>query len=218
MATIFKSPSGSSIGSVFEVDTYAISLIAGITYQITLFGYAMDNYTGLSLKDPLIKEITYQGFAANKLVSNVNNDNYPADDTWQTGEQMFFTPTKTGVYNVGVGVSGLFAAAGTYELLVTGSNPVSTISTKPSSGNDSITGTSGNDTIDGLAGADTMIGGLGNDIYLVDNVGDVVVETSTLTTEKDTVKSSVSYTMPANVETLLLGAGAPGQAHINLQF
>ena len=44
------------------------------------------------------------------------------------------------------------------------------------SGNDTITGNSADNTLSGGAGADTMAGGLGNDTYVVDNVGDVVIE------------------------------------------
>src|SRR5437867_3822535 len=43
-------------------------------------------------------------------------------------------------------------------------------------GNDTINGFAGNDTIDGGAGADSMVGGSGDDLYFVDNPGDVVVE------------------------------------------
>ena len=82
---------------------------------------------------------------------------------------------------------------------------------------DNLTGTSavdliyglvGNDTIDGGAGADSMEGGLGNDTYVVDNAGDSVTETSTLASEIDTVKSSIDYTLGANLENLTLTGSA----------
>src|SRR5829696_2330763 len=48
------------------------------------------------------------------------------------------------------------------------------------------------DVLDGRAGTDTMNGGLGNDTYVVDNAGDIVVESSTVATQIDTVNSSVT--------------------------
>jgi Ca2+-binding RTX toxin-like protein len=74
--------------------------------------------------------------------------------------------------------------------------------------NNVITGNAGNNILDGGAGADTLIGGLGNDTYVVDNAGDVVVETSTLANEIDTVRSSINYTLGANVENLQLTGSA----------
>ncbi|MBX6321414.1 MAG: right-handed parallel beta-helix repeat-containing protein [Rhodospirillaceae bacterium] len=56
--------------------------------------------------------------------------------------------------------------------------------------------------LDGGAGADTMYGGAGNDTYVVDDVGDVVKESSGAGT--DTVLSSVSHTLESNVENLTL--------------
>ncbi|MGF6311189.1 Ca2+-binding RTX toxin-like protein [Bradyrhizobium sp. i1.8.4] len=69
-----------------------------------------------------------------------------------------------------------------------------------------ITGGTGNNTLDGGLGADTMAGGLGNDTYFVDDPGDVVVENTGEGT--DTVHTTITYSLTANVENLILdGSG-----------
>ncbi|WP_268256902.1 calcium-binding protein [Pseudomonas sp. CIP-10] len=70
-------------------------------------------------------------------------------------------------------------------------------------GDDLLEGGNGDDVLDGGAGADTMIGGMGNDTYYVDNVNDVVSETSA-NGGIDTVISSVTRTLGANQENLIL--------------
>ncbi|MGU3350176.1 beta strand repeat-containing protein, partial [Pseudomonas monsensis] len=74
-----------------------------------------------------------------------------------------------------------------------------------------LTGNGSDNVLDGGAGADTLIGGAGNDTYIVDNVGDVVIEASTLASEIDTVRASLTYTLGANLENLVL----TGNANIN---
>jgi len=59
-----------------------------------------------------------------------------------------------------------------------------------------------NDTLDGGHGRDTMAGGLRNDTYIVDNPNDTIIEAPNAGI--DMAKSSVSYTLAANVENLIL--------------
>jgi Ca2+-binding RTX toxin-like protein len=69
-----------------------------------------------------------------------------------------------------------------------------------------LTGNTGNNLLNGGAGADTMSGGLGNDVYFVDDPGDLVIESTNAGT--DAVFASIGYTLTAEVETLVLqGAG-----------
>ncbi|WP_214510282.1 M10 family metallopeptidase C-terminal domain-containing protein [Pseudomonas brassicacearum] len=78
-------------------------------------------------------------------------------------------------------------------------------------GNNALSGGAGNDTLDGGSGVDTLIGGAGNDTYVVDNLKDVVSEATLLSSEIDTVRSSVNWSLGANLENLTL----TGTAHIN---
>lgn len=71
------------------------------------------------------------------------------------------------------------------------------------SGDDMLSGGSGNDRLDGGLGADVMSGGTGNDLYIVDSLGDMVVETNP-NGGIDSVISSVSHRLGNHVETLAL--------------
>ncbi|MFC5486578.1 right-handed parallel beta-helix repeat-containing protein, partial [Microvirga aerilata] len=75
-----------------------------------------------------------------------------------------------------------------------------------------LNGLDGNDTLDGGGGNDILDGGNGNDTYRVDSTGDVIVEkASSGLGGTDTVESTVSYTLSAQVENLFL----MGSANIN---
>jgi Ca2+-binding RTX toxin-like protein len=70
-------------------------------------------------------------------------------------------------------------------------------------GLDSMYGESGNDTLDARGpGQDNLFGGIGNDVYIVNWTADNLVENPNQGI--DIVRSSVSYTLDANVENLLL--------------
>jgi serralysin len=77
-------------------------------------------------------------------------------------------------------------------------------------------GGAGNDTLNGAAGADTVIGGAGNDTIYVDNVADVVIESSGGGT--DWVLTSVNYVLRAgnSVERLSTTSNAAtGTIHLS---
>jgi Ca2+-binding RTX toxin-like protein len=72
-------------------------------------------------------------------------------------------------------------------------------------GNDVLIGGAGADTLNGGTGADTMTGGTGGDLYIVDNSNDVVAENDTAAAgagTRDTVRTSVSFALGANIEDL----------------
>jgi len=76
-----------------------------------------------------------------------------------------------------------------------------------------IRGGAGDDALDGGLGADTLAGGAGNDTYVVDNAGDLIVETDPITGADaggvDTVKTTAgAYSLGSYVEKLTyIGAG-----------
>ena len=80
--------------------------------------------------------------------------------------------------------------------------------------NNVITGNAGINVLNGGAGADNMRGWRGNDVYVVDNAGDIVNESLAGSTGIDTVQSSISFSLAnttrvlGSVENLtLLGTG-----------
>jgi Ca2+-binding RTX toxin-like protein len=109
-----------------------------------------------------------------------------------TGNSLNNTITGNGVKNIlngGDGVDTLNGGAG--NDILNGGNGV-----------DTLNGGSGNDTLNGGVGNDTLIGGFGNDTYVVDSTLDVVTESDSAGT--DTIQSSVTFTIAANVENLTL--------------
>ncbi|MFN4844118.1 MAG: DUF4347 domain-containing protein [Dolichospermum sp.] len=73
---------------------------------------------------------------------------------------------------------------------------------KAGTGDDILIAGDGNDYLNGGVSADLLIGGKGNDTYVVDNVGDVIAEG--LNGGIDTVESSITWTLRANLENLTL--------------
>lgn len=72
-------------------------------------------------------------------------------------------------------------------------------------GNDLLSGGAGTDQLDGGAsGSDTLDGGAGDDVYLVTRSGLTILDAS----GTDTARASLSYTLPAAIENLVLTGSA----------
>lgn len=93
-----------------------------------------------------------------------------------------------------IGTAALTGTGNSEDNMLIGSNFVD-YTLSGGAGADYMVGFWGNDTLDGGAGADTMIGGHGNDTYIVDDIGDVVLEFSFSGPSIDTIKSSISYAL-----------------------
>jgi Ca2+-binding RTX toxin-like protein len=139
------------------------------------------------------------------MTGGAGNDAYIVDNI---GDQVFENP--------GEGNDTVFASinytltANVENLILQGSADLQGFG---NSAANAIFGNTGSNVLDGALGADTMIGGAGNDAYIVDNVGDVVVENAA--EGNDSVFASVNYALTANVDNLILQGGADLQGHGN---
>ena len=196
-------------------------VLTSITYtlgadveNLTLTGTAAINGTGNSANNVLTGNS-----GVNVLSGLAGGDTYVMDNT----DDVIVENLNEGIdlvqasvsYTLGANIENLTLTGGA-SINATGNELNNTLTGNVShnvlaglGGNDTLIGSFGNDTLDGGTGADAMTGNAGNDMYVVDDLGDVVTESSGQGT--DTVQASVTYTLGANVENLLLA----GTADIN---
>ncbi|BAY26846.1 hypothetical protein NIES2100_66620 [Calothrix sp. NIES-2100] len=154
------------------------------------------------------------GTGNDNLSGGTGNDTYVVDSAGDVINETSTLSTEIDTvnssitYTLGANLENLILT-GTAAINGTGNSLNNTLT--GNAGNNTLTGNSGNDILNGGSGNDTLIGGTGNDTYVVNNSGDVINETSTLSTEIDTVNSSITYTLGANLENLIL----TGTAAIN---
>jgi RHS repeat-associated protein len=137
------------------------------------------------------------------LIGGAGNDTYLVDTTTDTITENVNEGTDTVSssvsYILGVNLENL-TLTGTSNIDGTG-NILNNVITG-NSANNTIDGGIGDDSLSGGAGIDTLIGGAGNDTYLVDTTTDTITEN--INEGTDTVSSSVSYVLVANLENLTL--------------
>jgi len=166
-------------------------------------GAGTDTLNGGAGADTLIGEAGNDtlngGVGADAMSGGAGNDTYVVDDvgdavTELAGQGTDIVQTTLNAYALGNNVENVtFTGAGAFT--GTGNALANRIQSN-----------GGNDILDGGAGVDTMLGGAGDDIYIVDNANDVVTEAGGAGT--DTVHASVTDTLAANVENLVLTGGA----------
>lgn len=214
------------------VDTQALSIevwriINGTPVSDTINGTAGgDHIFGLASDDVITglggHDVIDGGAGGDRMTGGLGNDTYIVDDSRDAvieaaaeGTDSVLASIK--VFRLDATVENLtFTSGGAHSGVgnafantITGNSGADNLSGKSGDdrlygleGSDVLAGDNGNDLLDGGAGADKMAGGAGDDIFIVDNVGDRVSEATRK--GNDTVYSSVTYKLSANVETLIL--------------
>lgn len=166
------------------------NVLTGNSAVNTLTGGAGDDtLNGGAGNDTLIGGIGNDTYVVDSISDVINENANEGIDTIQS------SVTRTIDNNVeNLTLTGTTAINGTGNVLnniIIGNSAVNILS-----------GGAGDDTLDGGAGNDKLTGGLGNDIYVVDSTSDTVTENAN--EGVDTIQSSVTRTIDANVENLTL--------------
>ncbi len=209
---------GNGVGSGTDTveTTFTYSIVGTNLDNIELKGTGVINATGNDADNRLtgngainiltggIGNDTLDGKGGNDtMLGGAGNDSYVVDSATDVVTETL----SSGTDSVSSSVTFTLAAhienltlSGSTAINGTGNNSANAID--GNSAANTLSGGGGNDVIDGNRGADAMIGGTGNDTYFVDNLGDTATEGAAAGT--DDVRSSVSFTLGANVENLLL--------------
>ncbi|RZU46896.1 hemolysin type calcium-binding protein [Fluviicoccus keumensis] len=199
----------SEISYTLGADVELLELLG--TANLNGIGNTLDNWiTGNTGNNSLVggsgNDTLDGGVGQDTMVGGLGNDRYFVDSALDVVTEAASEGTDAIVssisYVLGANIENL-ALTGQSNLTATGNAQDNYL--VGNDGNNTITGGAGNDVVNGGAGNDSLVGGLGNDQYYVDSYGDVVVE---LANEgNDRVYSYVGFTLPNNVENLVLLGG-----------
>ncbi|WP_196053665.1 calcium-binding protein [Paracoccus lichenicola] len=156
------------------------------------------------------------GAGADTLRGGTGDDVYVLDSTADVISEYWNQGTDTVRASMGatlgvqvenlvlLGTANLWGTGNTLHNVLTGNAGANSLD--GGAGNDTLAGGEGGDWLNGGAGIDLLRGGAGNDTYVLDNPGDLVAEAAGQGT--DTVRSSVTVQLSANVENLILTGNA----------
>ena len=172
-------------------------------------GSTDDTLTAYAGNDTLIggegNDFLKGGFGADTMLGGAGNDLYLVDDVGDIVVELIGKGTDSVIssisYTLGENVENLTLNA---TGIVGVGNELNNNLVGTNNGSETLISGAGNDYLSGGAGADSMEGGAGDDVYYVENVGDIVTELSGDGT--DIVFSTINYTLTANVENLTLQA------------
>jgi Ca2+-binding RTX toxin-like protein len=182
------------------VDTDGVGANGGNVENLVLTGSAGINGTGNALANSLTGNSgnnTLLGGFGNDVLNGGEGDDFL--DGGSGTDRASYAGATAGV-QVNLGIAGVQTTGMGDDTLVAIEN------VSGSSYDDTLIGDTQDNVLDGGSGLDILIGGLGDDIYVVDSLGDVLVEEAG--EGADLVRAMLSYRLGDNVENLsLLGTG-----------
>jgi Ca2+-binding RTX toxin-like protein len=185
-------------GGTDTVQSSVTYTLAANLENLTLTGTTAINGTGNTLNNILTGNTANNtlngGVGSDTLIGGNGNDTYVIDNVGDV-----VTETASGGTDTVRVAMNYTLAANLENLILTGNTAINGTGNTL---NNILTGNTANNTLSGGVGSDTLIGGNGDDTYVVDNVSDVVTEVASGGT--DLIQSSVSYTLPTEVENLTL--------------
>ena len=191
-------------GGTDTVNSSISYTLAAEIENLTLTGVAAINGAGNGLANTITgndaNNVLTGGLGADTLKGGLGDDTYVVDNAGDSVSDLAGQGTDTVLSSVSYTLGGA-----TENLNLTGTDAINATGSIFAN---VLNGNSNANILNGGGGADTMNAGLGNDTYIVDNAGDVVIETSVVG-GTDEVQSSVNFTLGSNIENLTLtGASA----------
>jgi Ca2+-binding RTX toxin-like protein len=183
-------------GETFSFDEDEVGELSG-SFENIVTGDGDDSITGNASANEIRgmrgNDTLSGGGGADTLMGGKGNDTYVVGSAWVKIVEGSSSGTDTVMSSISHTLGQNLE-----QLTLTGT---SAINGTGNSANNIITGNDASNRLNGKKGADTLIGGLGDDIYVTDG-NDTITESATGGT--DTVQSSATYTLAANIEKLTL--------------